>query len=386
MKKSILISAITLITSGLVLVPTGLAISPQTWYLFLMSAFGFAAIAFLLLLYGKGAINERFSLLIANSDKAHSELSSAIFELQDKLESSSKCLAEVINTLQKNTVEEQKRTVEEISSSAKLLTESNNKCLEELKSICEELGTNESATIEKEANRITNCITSSQQTIESISEELHSSLNQAFGDLTNLLKNSELENSKNISQAVKTFTDEFSRIESTFHLFGERNNKLITDISEHYNNVLNKIGQKENELVQSLENAMEDNLKKQQDSIGEGVSRMSESITTVVDRLFDNISLSIDEYKESLTRSIDKIKADFENSLQENLSGFNKVVKDVRKSLDYISNATDNLQTTIGGDLSDSLNNLANYIKHYDELKQSDVDTIKEIENLCRKK
>ena len=72
MKKSILISAITLITSGLVLVPTGLAISPQTWYLFLMSAFGFAAIAFLLLLYGKEAINERFSLLIANSDKAHS--------------------------------------------------------------------------------------------------------------------------------------------------------------------------------------------------------------------------------------------------------------------------------------------------------------------------
>lgn len=113
---------------------------------------------------------------------------------------------------------------------------------------------------------------------------------------------------------------------------------------------------------------------------------MTKTLSKTIDTLFDNFSLSFDEYKESLTSSISKIKDDFESSLEVSQSGFNNVVRDIRESLDDIRNATDNLQITLGGDLSDTLDNLAGYIKHYDELKQSDINTIKEIENLCRKK
>ena len=405
MKKTILISAITFITFGLILVPIGIAISPQAWYLFLMSAFGFAVIVFLLLLYGTESINEKFTLIMVGSDKAHSELFSAISEIQNKLESSTKSLVEAINTLQK-------KTVEEISSSVQSLTESNNKCLEEIKSVCKEFEKNEATIIEKESDRITNCFTNNcQRTIESIlnlqkqirqsisdandslcslnkaySEKILSSHKQSFSDITSLLMNSELEHSKNIGQAADKLTDALSQIESICKEVGKKNNELITDIAAQYNNVLDKIGQKENELVESLERTMEGNLKDQQESIGKVVNGLSETVTTTIDRLYDNIKLTFDDYTEALSNNINKIKDDFERSLEENQSGFNKVVRDIRVSLDDIRKSTDNLQETLGGDLSDTLDNLAGYIKHYDELKQTDINTIKEIENLCRKK
>ena len=139
-------------------------------------------------------------------------------------------------------------------------------------------------------------------------------------------------------------------------------------------------------MTQSFKTVIEVNIKKQQDSIGGTVNEMTKTLSKTIDTLFDNFSLSFDEYKESLTSSISKIKDDFESSLEVSQSGFNNVVRDIRESLDDIRNATDNLQITLGGDLSDTLDNLAGYIKHYDELKQSDINTIKEIENLCRKK
>lgn len=440
MKKSILISAITFITSGLVLVPTGLAISPQTWYLFLISALGFAAIAFLLLLYGTEAINQRFSLinekfsqLIANSDKAHSELSSAISEIQDKLESSLMSLGEAINTLQENTVEGQRNTVEEISSSVKLLTESNNKCLEEIKSVCKELESNESATIEKESERISSSVTNCcKQIIEGIQnnillvnkkiEEINkalissidtlqgqiclsisnandslcssnnansgkviSSLNQFLCDISNLLRGFALENSKKIVQTSNKLYDIISHIDSTCEEFGNSNDKIITELTTQFDNVLDKVVQSENELVQSLKIAMQDNLKSQQNSVKEAINGMTEVVSKNIENTVDYMTLSFDDYKSTLTNSTNKIKDDFENSLRENQSGFNKIVRDICESLDDIKHATDDLQEILGGDLSDSLNNLASYIKHYDELKQSDMNTIKAIENICKK-
>ena len=137
MKKSIIISAITFITLGLLLVPIGCAIAPQTWYLFLVSALGFAVIVFLLLFYGARAleiksellnnriaamssrneelmndstkelkaINEKFALIIASHEKAYSELSASLTGIQNKIESSYRSLAETVNALQKNTIE-----------------------------------------------------------------------------------------------------------------------------------------------------------------------------------------------------------------------------------------------------------------------------------------
>lgn len=418
--KLLLIAVVSFIATASLLLPLGMAITPQLWYFFLLSAICVATSVFLLLYYGiyytdkrYEYINRHIDELTANMNESFKQnmecLSSSLLNTLDKLsaerhagmetlytlheKNNAKVLASIaeMNNNLSDTITKSSQAVEEsfknlnkqYVSTTKELKESVNQNINRQIQVIDQLSTKHDNIVENSQKKIYDEIIDLKNTISKVSQSIAASEKDNINQLTSIFTQSNDKLSDDIISYMNRIDDAIAKI-------CDKQNSMIESIVNQYETIQANLHKREEGFTLELGQLFEDNVNKQLSNMIAITERMTEHIRDfnieLMDKIISAMNDSVTTHQENIANKIRHISQAFQDALDSSLDSFNTTGEDIRNSLHDMEDTMNSLQTTLGGDLVDNMAKLSNYLNDYQTLKKKDVEIIKTIENLCQMK